>query len=96
MKLASLLVTLGIILAIVYFTYSRTAAAPIAAPAPPSSLGEAPAADYARNAKSTADYTKRQVCLANCAAEMQVCTGISPDDPTKCGPAKDACEAACP
>ncbi len=59
-------------------------------------LGAPPPTDVARNAKSAADYTKRQTCLAECASEERTCRATSLENEAPCVQARSGCEGRCP
>ena len=99
MKLIGLMITLLAIAFFFYWAYGRSEPTPTSdTPAPKTSLGAPPPTDVASNARAAKEYTQRQTCLAQCAAEERTCTttAVEPSAQEACGKNKRDCEARCP
>ena len=96
MKLVGLLLALVLIGVVFYFTYGKKDPE-ATGPAASATLGAPPPTDVARNAESAKNFTKSQICLADCAAAERTCKGTAFDPPAieVCGKAKTDCASAC-
>jgi hypothetical protein len=63
-----------------------------------STLGAAAPDDFATNAKSASEHTRRQICLAACASDERTCKNLAADDEAAKGCAEKSaqCAQACP
>jgi hypothetical protein len=97
MKIIGILLALVVVAVAFIFAFRKGDDAPDAAgSAGATTLGAPPPTDVSRNAKSAADYTKRQTCLAECASEERTCKATSLADESPCIQARTACEGRCP
>ncbi|MFO0671648.1 MAG: hypothetical protein U0235_18795 [Polyangiaceae bacterium] len=100
MKLVGLLLSV-VLLAVIVWLAMPTRPHPndgAAVPSAAASLGEAPPADFGRNAAATKEYMARQVCLAECASDHRACKtiGADPAATAACDETRAACEGRCP
>jgi hypothetical protein len=97
MKIIGLLLSVALVGALIYVMYGKKETADTAGLAPSATLGAPPPTDVARNAESAKDYTKSQICLADCASDERTCRGTAFDAPSveACEATKAACESRC-
>lgn len=98
MKIIGILLALVVVAVAFIFALRKSGddAATDGGPSAATTLGAPPPTDVSRNAKSAADYTKRQTCLADCASEERTCRATSLENEAPCVQARTTCEGRCP
>lgn len=87
----------GVLLYLAYSAYPKRDDV-LVAPAPSTSLGAPAPSAFGKDRGVTEAYTRRQMCLATCAADDRTCQNLAFEPPAieACKNAKTKCDNACP